>query len=369
MKQRGAIVIAGLNIVIFVVLLVIVEVVLRLRSRDESFSPWVVDASLSYYEMFTLRPGRGDGVSVERVMDVTTRRRTPTNPQEGLKVFMFGGSTTVGGPKDNETIASHLAVISVNKGLPIVVQNFGVGNFRSSEEMMKLIKLLRAGARPDLVVFYDGFNDTEFAANGQVRYGMLKPIDDVFRKDVSVYDVEKVLSGFQLYNILRVTPLLQGAVRGIFCRAVGAETVYSEEPIDSKDISDFGTAREYCVETYTSNIRMVRALGREYGFQTMFILQPMIYFKRNLTTEEVEVFESVPQVFKERVPVLYTDLKKATQGQSDVYVLTDVFDEMDETIFGIDQGHIHSEGRRIVAERIFDLIESGYRGMSTQSDR
>jgi hypothetical protein len=99
-------------------------------------------------------------------------RSTPgSNCNPGsYKVFLFGGSSMWGwGAPDWGTIPAYLqsglgAVIKK----PVCTVNYGeIGNV-STQELIKLILQLQAGNFPDLVIFYDGVNDTQSAYdNGQ----------------------------------------------------------------------------------------------------------------------------------------------------------------------------------------------------------
>lgn len=71
-------------------------------------------------------------------------------------IWVFGGSTVYGqGVNDNETITAYLNQLdSVNTYI-----NFGVHAYHQSNEIEKLLLLLKKGYRPDKVIFIDGLND------------------------------------------------------------------------------------------------------------------------------------------------------------------------------------------------------------------
>ena len=63
---------------------------------------------------------------------------------------------------DRLTIANQLALNLKKNNIKATVVNFGVGGFQSSLESIKFQDLLRRvdkRERPDIVIFYDGFND------------------------------------------------------------------------------------------------------------------------------------------------------------------------------------------------------------------
>lgn len=85
----------------------------------------------------------------------------PDECRPPVDVWMFGGSTMFGaGQRDGHTIASELARAAHRSGVHLRVQNRGVPGDVSWIEQRRFERALTmTDARPDLVVFYDGFND------------------------------------------------------------------------------------------------------------------------------------------------------------------------------------------------------------------
>lgn len=79
----------------------------------------------------------------------------------GPKVFVFGGSTTLGsGVPDDETIPAYLERILQDSGrADVQVFNFGSVAYFSTQERIAFERLLTAGIKPDVAVFIDGLND------------------------------------------------------------------------------------------------------------------------------------------------------------------------------------------------------------------
>ena len=92
-------------------------------------------------------------------------RANKLSPQDlhrpGPKVFVFGGSTTMGsGVADSDTIPAGIERALHKAGLTDVqVFNFGVVSYFSTQERIALERLLTAGVKPDVAVFVDGLND------------------------------------------------------------------------------------------------------------------------------------------------------------------------------------------------------------------
>jgi lysophospholipase L1-like esterase len=93
-------------------------------------------------------------------------RRTTAPKSSGgnpLKVHVYGGSTTFGyGVPDDHTIPSYLQrqLDQESGGRAVLVKNFGIGFYYSSQEQQLLLTALKDGDVPDWAIFIDGGNDT-----------------------------------------------------------------------------------------------------------------------------------------------------------------------------------------------------------------
>jgi hypothetical protein len=97
-------------------------------------------------------------------------RRT-TNPANAacddhprIQVWVFGGSTVYGEIiPDWATLPSALSRALNTRSRCVEVSNLGVESYNSNQELLLLEELLKAKLVPNVVVFYDGFNDTNAA--------------------------------------------------------------------------------------------------------------------------------------------------------------------------------------------------------------
>ena len=95
--------------------------------------------------------------------NVLRGERVSYQPSAGprpLSIWFFGGSALFGdGQRDQHTIPSEFARIAESAGIPVRVHNFGRPAVAMWQEVELFEQLVAAGKKPDLVVFYDGFND------------------------------------------------------------------------------------------------------------------------------------------------------------------------------------------------------------------
>ncbi|MCZ7629296.1 MAG: hypothetical protein M5U19_09610 [Microthrixaceae bacterium] len=139
--------------------------------RDLRAQPWFADWEAAYIEMFDrgemsqyAGTDFGDVSSAHLNVERGVRRswravdEACTSP---VHVWMFGGSTLFGvGARDDHTLPSELARVAWHDGYDLAVSNYAVPGDVAWIENRRLERALAQGAeRPDIVVFYDGFND------------------------------------------------------------------------------------------------------------------------------------------------------------------------------------------------------------------
>ncbi|MFM7069306.1 MAG: SGNH/GDSL hydrolase family protein, partial [Actinomycetes bacterium] len=120
-------------------------------------------------------------------------------------IWMFGGSTVFSiGQRDLHTLPSAVARAAARNGTPVKVRNFGVpGDVAWQENRRLQIELARNGERPDLVVFYDGYNDVQYlygfpwASRGEG----IDPIGPLDRLHMPVLDDLQVLNDAETYIV------------------------------------------------------------------------------------------------------------------------------------------------------------------------
>ena len=182
-------------------------------------------------------------------VDSDGKRRTVqagSLPEDAPKVFVFGGSTIWGtGAADDQTIPSWLARGLHESGHPARVVNLGETGYVSTQGILRLLLELRAGNVPDVAVFYDGAN--ELAAAAQTGEPGI-PMNEVRRRED-------------------------------FLRGAGAAAPAPPER----------STAQLALETiaaYRANLRVLQALGREYGFEVCCFWQPVPYLHKPLTAYE-----------------------------------------------------------------------------------
>lgn len=295
------------------------------------------------YVLWRARPTSGTFVTVE---DDGNRRTWPapaSGSGQSTEIWTFGGSTMFGmGARDDHTIASELARILSERG--VHVTNFGQPGWVMAQSAIALAEALKTGRRPDLVVFYDGVNDT-FGTMAQGTPGW--PMNNFNR-----------VREFNLTNADRRGDLAAEAVKGLLPRTMKIVARLSGPVADWPPLTgEQMAARADAVAGYMgATAAQVRALGRAYGFRTVFVLQPIVFSKRLKTPHETRAARDEIQVaagYEAAYAAIRT--QPALTGEGDFVDLSGIFDERPEPFY-VDYCHLGEPGNAAVAAALVPAI-------------
>jgi hypothetical protein len=259
-------------------------------------------------------------------------------------VWLLGGSTAWGeGQRDEHTIASELVRLSEAAGGPVVVRNFGQRGWTHFQEMVLFEQLLASEEAPDVVVFYDGANEVNaqsLSVKGVPTHVQVDAYAELISggipEELTLVDappspVALVRDAYLDRSAIRRTV---GWLRSLVDPAAGAAEPGEDEPARGPDGQLSYEARtpedaRRAVEVYERGRDLSRFLAEEAGVEPLFLWQPGIVDRAE---EEALAQLSAPTI----------DLSDALVGHEGVY---------------IDGGHTNEEGARIVATRIWALLE------------
>ena len=289
-------------------------------------------------------------------VDSELHRKTVNSQCDGSThtIWMFGGSTMWGtGSPDWETIPSDLANIFVKAGEPVCVWNFGQTGWRNTQELIELeLELKRNPRRPDLVIFYDGFNDGySFYQSGKVDVHMnFDSIREQFEKSSSRRTLTS--SFVDLLLSTHTARLIAGAHR---------THSWMDGDAIRAHISD-AEARKDLEVSYLDNLKVVQALSGKYGFQYAFFWQPLIVAGHKHLTNDEEKIISFYHGRIEEDDIEYRAMSAYLKQSSPPHLfdIADVFDAVSDTVY-IDCVHVAPEGNELIAERMYaGLHELGW---------
>ncbi|PIQ82838.1 MAG: hypothetical protein COV76_01620 [Candidatus Omnitrophica bacterium CG11_big_fil_rev_8_21_14_0_20_64_10] len=324
------------------------------------------------YRVWGYAPHVGRHINI----DSEGRRRTPQTVQPGARrIFLFGGSTMLGqGASDAWTIPARLAErLGANRGLePVECVNFGIGGYVNSQELIDLIYQLERGAAPDIVIFYDGINETVAVAQGSPGdHHNLKRIAGIYE------DAQKI--GYSLgfgdlirHLAVRVRERFQEThlVRLIGTGNRSGTSGPSGRPF-GQDPQQLESMEAAAASIYLQNFRIASALGERYGFKTLFLWQPTLFDKPALSSQERAVLEQglsggVPnpayrplwEGIRDRIRNRIAEAADARRNGTARWAdLSETFEATADTRFPIDWQHTNAVGNQAVAEAIARLLE------------
>jgi len=180
----------------------------------------------------------------------------PNKSNQGLTIFVFGGSTVFGyGLPDNETIPARLEYHLRARGLKEAkVYNFGIGSFTAIQEGILFQSLLSDNVAPDMAIFVNGLNDFYYL-NGAPEF------NEVFQKSFDERNDKR-----PLYTLIRELPV-----------AKALSLAFSEGQTAREHSSD-ARASEIAANRYINSLRCISGMSREFGVETLFVLQPVPTF-------------------------------------------------------------------------------------------
>ncbi len=122
------------------------------------------------YVYFRQKPFRGETIAVGADgMRATWQPAPESRDSSGtghrkLNLLLLGGSSLWGfGARDDQSIPSLVAKMLYDRGSRAELKNSAEIGYVSTQEVVALLRELQAGYRPDVVIFYDGVNDTTSA--------------------------------------------------------------------------------------------------------------------------------------------------------------------------------------------------------------
>ena len=319
------------------------------------------------YEPYTIWNRRyypGDLINI----DFEGLRRTTNNSdaENALRVWVFGGSTVWGeGAPDDGTIPSHLAGLMNAWGVDTAVKNLGERGYVSTQEVVFLYRELQAGRRPDVVVFYDGINDAAAASNWPEVPGShvsLHRIRDRFRfGEVPSERRREFVRSLGIYKASRIVlDRLEARERATRSRQDDADLDITPRFMDA----NFRFLGGQAVDVWLANRELVTALGDEFGFTALFVLQPSLWTdgkplhvsERRILSEHLER-RAMTHIMATRAEMSTILEERERDGTlpSNVHNLEDVFSTVEEPVY-IDYVHTAGPGYRIVAAALFERL-------------
>jgi len=292
---------------------------------------------------------RGKYINVDNT-EMGAMRRTVNalqpgcDKQTGIKIWFFGASTSWGyGVPDFATIPSYLSPrLNAGSGSCVEVINLGVDGYNTNQEAIYLTQKLKAGWRPDVVIFYDGFDE---AAIGSSEPGL--PEAHWFYRDIKAKSESSILSWPDLVK------------RSYFLQAITyLKWRYQRRRAAIPSDQEWAVRARADMDNYESNRRLVALLCSEYGFDAYFFWQPCIMYGDKPLVPYEQAITEVPSVHADYAAIraVYEEADRRSAASGKFIFLGRVFDGVKEPVY-IDQVHLGPRGNEIIAGAIASAIQ------------
>ena len=308
------------------------------------------EASARHYRPFvTWKRGQYSGETIN--IDEHGFRVVPgakCESADAFRVDALGGSTQWGwGSRDGGTIPAHLQrLLDARFDRPVCVRNLGETGYVSTQELVQWMIVRRddavAGRPPaDLVLFYDGINDT-MAAHQAGYAGAHQNLSQIVgRLEGAQGPVAAIVSRLQIVGLLRgLLPAVTRPTHGVDSTTLARDVVDTWLGVVEAASSQAGTSR------------------------VIFFWQPVLgVSEAPITQAERAVFSDALARARDPDPPPQDLLQKvwgAVSQVSDPRVidLQDVFDADDASLWIDPWGHVTPEGNALVAQRMVEALEA-----------
>lgn len=274
-------------------------------------------------------------------------------------VMVFGGSAAWGhGVADDETLPSWLARLAEAAGEPLDVRNYAESGWVNWQGITFLLERLVDGERPDVVVFYSGVNET---LSGLQWPDVRRPIFDAEMVPDALHDwlAAKDRPLRRAWDYYRNTSLTLSALLPRPSARSASRASAAEDPVAR-------LAREYLADR-----DLVSALGRQFGFATVFVWQATVADKPALSPQERGYAGWLPLASGEAGPALdwwrldgelrtvYDRVGREVRS-SGVADVSQAFEGVAGTAF-IDWMHPSGAGNEHLARAVLDTIRAALR--------
>ncbi|MEE8576558.1 MAG: SGNH/GDSL hydrolase family protein, partial [candidate division Zixibacteria bacterium] len=321
------------------------------KEFNESYnSEWVS------YVYWRREPYKGQYINID---SQGIRKTWSSNIGEGdksihPKIFMFGGSAMWGtGSRDDFTIPSIFSKRLAKYGVNAQTVNFGESGYVSTQEVIMLIRELQKMNIPDLVIFYDGVNDTYSAYQQQIA-GI--PQNEFNR--VKDFNSSKRIATTDLWSSFANNLSTIQFVKAVFRRlGTGSPSdnaaQHNTKHSLSKSSANNGALANDVLNIYEKNIEIVEYLAKRYSFKALFYWQPTIFEKQYRTKYEEEKRQRYleMQLFFDMTYGLLRQRDFSKDGEIEFHDLSMLFSNVSEPLF-VDWAHLGETGNSYIAERL-----------------
>jgi lysophospholipase L1-like esterase len=343
-------------------------------------SPWAPEVLAEQTELPSVKDsflGYRMGTKESRYTDILDGVRKSYEPGVGgdrVSVWFFGASALFGdGQRDDHTIPSEFARLAEADGIPVEVRNYGRPGTAMWQELELFEQVVSSGQKPDLVVFYDGFNDLAWQMNvqltteptniydpqaGQATNAGVSDTDATAKQPASTSDsgttVSDVLGAYWDQSASHhVYDALHDLIAGSSEQEVQFAKGVKQKDTSSGSTNDVAEAAKNTVSIQSRAASLATSVAASVGADATFFWQPNVFTKKLLPDERA--YLGLAGYQPERWNPAIAQVKNLLK--STPYV--DVGDALDGATQPVlwDFVHTNEEGARLSAEALYSHLK------------
>ena len=319
----------------------------ELESLEDRWRPYVY---------FRQKPFQGKTITIgSDGLRATWEPPSPAPPDDQrprVRLLMLGGSSLWGfGARDDGTIPSLLARNLDQRGWHVELRNLSEIGYVNTQELIALFRELQAGYRPDVVIFYDGVNDTTSAVlEGEAGL----TTNEVNRRT----EFNLLQSPTRLTSAL-ISKLVKDSGSYRFAQAVRRRSSGEGSASRTSAADEIRSLAASVVQRYLANIAIAEKLGHSFGFRPLFYWQPVVFDKPVMVPferEEAQKYAALEGIFRD----VYGKVRDSAELEADPAFrdLSGLFSDSPNLIF-IDYCHTtESANSRVAAEMAVGVIDA-----------
>lgn len=297
-----------------------------------------------------------------------------TKPKGVFRILLYGGSFVwgTGALRDEETISGHLERMlnaDPSTGLRYEVINCGETGFQTTQEIV-FLTIEGVYLQPDLVIFLDGVNDSSMG-HSNLPAGYPKTFDrfnELLTGAARAYDDKMFTLDNELQYLKKIRSTLWSGRSSQIWKLLDEKVSLPEGEQRLDDAQSALRVEEFALR-HSQNLRIAKALSKEYGFSLVAAIQPIPMFYKPLHAHEQQAIEAVKKSrlyfdmedWWSKHYLNYTDRVITEAGQQDIRMvdLRRIFEGNAAPLY-TDNVHMTGDGYRVVAESMRKyLVESG----------
>jgi lysophospholipase L1-like esterase len=267
-----------------------------------------------------------------------------------LTIWLFGGSTMRGATdQDDQTIPSHLSKLLNGKDSreQYALVNFGEISFNSLLETKYLQKvLIERPERPEVIIFYDGVNDSQYLAqyrnvNGHLGYRRVKALVESYSQ-----------SRIGLFKPLAAAIYTSSAKEFYDKISLAISPITEDSPLLRSFTETLRQRYDYINRTAACNGATFLLFWQPLWWVETQSVEPAIKAKEEQTIRWRR-FKGIRQTYQ----AVYAEVEQALHRKPYFYNLRNALCPRQEFLYKQDGIHLNNQGRQVVASHFYRVLQ------------